>query len=847
MGKHIISRNKIFISVYILAAVFMLAGCGVDSPADGTNNVPADSPSSITSMIELLPGDPSCPYGGHRIFYGIDENQNGLLDEDEQDGYNDICNGADGFNIIQDTTVEPPGDNCATGGIKVDSGLDLNRNDILEAEEIIDTIYVCDGISGTDGTDGTDGYNILQKTAEELPGENCPAGGIKIESGLDLDRSNILEAEEVTATEYICNGTNSIRPAVIANTPMQGATGVPVNQNISVAFTHDMNAGTVNSTTFQLYNDTLSQPVTGAVTYSNKLAVFTPAELLAEGSQFTARITTGAADTNGFTLATEFTWTFSTGSTLDGPPIVTGTNPTDGTGNVGIVPQIKVSFSQDMNSGTIDAASFTLVDDLGEPVTGLIYYADKAATFVPATPLKESTTYTANVAETVANFQGMTMVAPYTFSFTTGSRFWRGAELAETQTGVDAFGPEVGIDQAGKVHIIWRQNAASPYDAAVANRDPATGTWSDMLIEWGAGNVNSVKMAVAPTGDAYAGWEQVDIDSAGLSDIGVKHFDPASGWEVDPTITSQNGTNSAVNPDLAVNSSGQLLLGFNESGNIYGRLFTPGVGWGAISGTADGSTATDQFPAVTLDDSSNGGVIWLQTSHLNVFWRDYSGSGNDWGTKPQFNGGQAPIKYADADSNPDGNVIAAYQVNSAGATGSADLIKANVRIGGTWSGVTILADVTDYVGQPHVAIDDLSNAIAVWAAHDGNRMRINAIRYDAVNGWDKDEFDVLQPTVIDAGIGTATQVHIDMDKHGNALATWIELDVSGIPSVFARRYRMGTGWDAAVSLLESGNGEASAPRVAMNPEGEAVVAWSQMELDEFEAQINTNIYANMFK
>ncbi|MGH7851245.1 MAG: DUF7151 family protein, partial [Thermodesulfobacteriota bacterium] len=87
------------------------------------------------------------------------------------------------------TTPEPPGDNCADGGIRVESGQD----------NVVDsTTYVCNGAdgptgpagptgptgatgatgpTGPTGPAGTDGLNAFVNTTPEPPGANCADGG----------------------------------------------------------------------------------------------------------------------------------------------------------------------------------------------------------------------------------------------------------------------------------------------------------------------------------------------------------------------------------------------------------------------------------------------------------------------------------------------------------------------------------------------------------------------------------------------------------------------------------------------------------------------------------------------
>ena len=67
-----------------------------------------------------------------------------------------------------------------------------------------------DGIDGADGLDGEDGLSSLISTSTSSPDENCANGGIKIESGIDDDSNGILSSEEVDAVEYICDGGSSV-------------------------------------------------------------------------------------------------------------------------------------------------------------------------------------------------------------------------------------------------------------------------------------------------------------------------------------------------------------------------------------------------------------------------------------------------------------------------------------------------------------------------------------------------------------------------------------------------------------------------------------------------------------
>lgn len=64
------------------------------------------------------------------------------------------------------------------------------------------------GATGPTGTNGTNGITALVKTTAEAAGVNCTYGGTKVETGLDVNNNGILEAGEIngTQTTYVCNG-----------------------------------------------------------------------------------------------------------------------------------------------------------------------------------------------------------------------------------------------------------------------------------------------------------------------------------------------------------------------------------------------------------------------------------------------------------------------------------------------------------------------------------------------------------------------------------------------------------------------------------------------------------------
>lgn len=142
----------------------------------------------------------NCTTGGTKVEVGLDANSNGVLDASEVNATltKYICNGAVGAQGIAGTN----------GAIGAQGPIGLTGSTGPAGPQGIQGVA---GTNGTNGTNGVDGKNTLVNTTTEAAGTNCANGGTKIEVGLDINSNGILESSEVNSslTKYVCNGTNS--------------------------------------------------------------------------------------------------------------------------------------------------------------------------------------------------------------------------------------------------------------------------------------------------------------------------------------------------------------------------------------------------------------------------------------------------------------------------------------------------------------------------------------------------------------------------------------------------------------------------------------------------------------
>lgn len=177
-----------------------------ENVCNGENGVNGSPGLTALVLTSTEAAGANCSNGGKKVQFGLDANVNGILDASEVTDTSYVCNGSDGMNGVDGlnalfvSSPEAAGTNCTNGGIHIDTGVDNNSNGILDASEITSTSYVCNGLDGNLGD-----YSSLLNISSEPIGQNCQYGGKKIESGIDVNGDGILNLDEVDSTQFICS------------------------------------------------------------------------------------------------------------------------------------------------------------------------------------------------------------------------------------------------------------------------------------------------------------------------------------------------------------------------------------------------------------------------------------------------------------------------------------------------------------------------------------------------------------------------------------------------------------------------------------------------------------------
>ncbi|MFT7149486.1 MAG: hypothetical protein ACI82Q_001345 [Nonlabens sp.] len=200
-------------------------------------------------------------------------------------------------------------------------------------------------------------------------------------------------------------------PIVISTDPASNATDVLFDKVITVTFSEEMDAATINATTFTLKQGATA--VAGTVSYAASSASFTPSANLNAGTEYTASVSTGAKDASGIAMVAAKEWSFTT----DELPTVSEVLPANESMDVALNAKMSITFSEAMDATTINDNSFTVKQGTSA-IAGAVSYADNKATFTPSANLAAGLLYTATVSTDVKNLNGNAIAIAKTWVFT---------------------------------------------------------------------------------------------------------------------------------------------------------------------------------------------------------------------------------------------------------------------------------------------------------------------------------------------------------------------------------------------------------------------------------------------
>lgn len=427
-------------------------------------------------------------------------------------------------------------------------------------------------------------------------------------------------------------------PRVTAVSPANGATNVPINNTvITAAFSKPMNATTINTSTF-LLSCPAGTARTGTVTYveASRVATFTPSAPLPASTTCTATITTGATDTSGIRLVSNFVWTFSTGLAPDSVrprvtitvPATTIPGPTPG---VASNTAISAVFTEEMSPATINASSFTVT--CAAPCVspaGTVSYSvgSRTAVFIPSAPLAAGVTYTATITTAATDLAGNALAGNQAALPAASNYVWTFTTIAPAPSGVVSVmantpaSGSVNVCPNGTISVVFNPPGVPRINPLTVNAGTfsvtgpgATVVTAGSVVLNGNDGITATFTPLAPLTPGVTYTVTIDGGSNGIQDLSIPAnfmvndfvfsftVGPATGACITPVALgttfstfgvfggsagmTNTGTQTVINGNIGTIATGtSAVTGFHDSagdiytetpanrGSVTGRIYT---------------------------------------------------------------------------------------------------------------------------------------------------------------------------------------------------------------------------------------------------------------------------------
>lgn len=470
------------------------------------------------------------------------------------------------------------------------------------------------------------------------------------------------------------------------------------------------------------------------------------------------------------------------------PPQVVSITPDDGAEDVEPDAHITVVFSESLDPETVTSEAFKVFDGETE-VSGKLEFGtrNKEVSFTPDAPFDLWTEYRVEIADSVADTEGVTLLDAASASFQVRDGEWSVQLLAQ---GSYAYLPStLPIAPSGGILASWTVSEDGSHCSAGGRwlLRGQTKSGESFVSPSAAGSCTAVAASIAPGGDAGVVW-------SGPSGVLSKSFAKGAWQSQDRPLDNVSGSGDLA---LVVHDAQRMTVFTSQAtrGGTFVRVDT-GASTGTWSPTHqefyDGGTLRSAF-----NGEGNGFTIWslYDQAPLPVKHMAYDAKTGVWGAPAVVTGTES------ADAAPgDGPRIASVVMGPRGEAmvvwvkrtqPKQELMASRFIPGSGWqapvlvSGKLLVDPISNWNDQPAVVFDG-ETYVSAWTARSGDAYLTYTARYDmSAKRW-----LAYESHISDLGDNLAFMPRLGADARGNLLLVWA---IATDPSTLVyQRYRAAT-------------------------------------------------------
>jgi RTX calcium-binding nonapeptide repeat (4 copies) len=283
------------------------------------------------------------------------------------------------------------------------------------------------------------------------------------------------------------------------------------------------------------------------------------------------------------------------------------------------------------------------------------------------------------------------------------------------------------------------------------------------------------------------------------------------------------GGESASAPRIASDGAGNIVAVWRavDGDHSYVRAaFRPkGAAFGAGEQLSVDSAATES-PELAMDRLGNAVAVWQRSNGQDsVVQAAVRPAGGRW-SEPKDLSAPGDSAFSADVAVEGGQMTAVWLILRDRRT----IVQSSSRtIAGDWKPAATLSGPVGNTSAPAVAMDGHGGAVASWLWSNGGFLVVQAASRPAAGTWS-------EPEVLSGPGRSASRPQLAVDANGNAVVAWARYNGSWAAAQVAERPAGGT-WQAARNLSRRG-GNAYSLDLTVNRRGDVAATWIQSQLAE---------------
>lgn len=308
----------------------------------------------------------------------------------------------------------------------------------------------------------------------------------------------------------------------------------------------------------------------------------------------------------------------------------------------------------------------------------------------------------------------------------------------------------------------------------------------------------------------------------GVAAIACALFAPAAqaGWL--PPVDVSAPSSAAGNPHVVLDSEGNATAvwdSWNGTDTVVESAYRPaGEGWGVPVDLSEPELEGEVVPGA--HDAQSPQIVVDRNGNVTVVWERYAGTKIVLQSVDRPAGGSwtEPVDIGEVNlgAAPEPWIAVDWEGNATAVWKQGGVIQSAFRpFAGEWGAPIPISGEESYV--PQAAMDARGDATVVWMHFDGSHYVVESAYRPEGGEWEA-------PTLVSQPGEEGGNPHVALDANGDALVAW-RGDSEGTEFVRAAYRPVGGSWGPPANVSSAGE-QVQSLRDAVDPDGNAIVVWA---------------------